>query len=425
MPPPPSRHPTANKVRPRLLTAGWLIPMFGPPIRNGALLIGTEGRIEAIGPQGDLPQPVDVKRSDWPSAAILPGLVNTHTHLELTGFAGMADEDEFPSWIRRIRALKADRTAADYLAAARQGLADCHAAGVTTVADTGDSGAVIEALAEVGGSGIAYHEVFGPHPDQVGESMSALRQRVAELRRFTSDRVRLGVSPHAPYTVSGALYRAVAEFAEREALPIAVHLAESEAESELVRGGAGPFAEAWALRGIPLPAAAGCSPVAWLDAHGVLGERTLAIHLVRAEVEDVSRLRRSRTAVAHCPLSNRRHGHGAAPLAAFLEAGLRVGVGTDSVASVGRLDLLAEARAARVLAGLSAVEALSLVTTGAARALGMGGDVGALRPGAWGDVAVVDIGRTDSAESALEGVLASLPADVEQTILGGRTVCRR
>jgi cytosine/adenosine deaminase-related metal-dependent hydrolase len=137
-------------MSPRFLTAGWVLPMDGPPIRTGAGLIGGDGRIEAVGATGSVPCPEDAERSDWPVAAILPGLVNTHTHLELTGFAGMADEDAFPDWIRRIRALKAERSADDFLAAARRGLADCHAAGVTTVADTGDSGAVIEALAEAG-----------------------------------------------------------------------------------------------------------------------------------------------------------------------------------------------------------------------------------------------------------------------------------
>jgi 5-methylthioadenosine/S-adenosylhomocysteine deaminase len=399
--------------------------MSGPPIRNGALLLDTEGRIREVGADGAVPRPAGAEESDWPGAALIPGLVNTHTHLELTGLAGRVEEADFPAWIRRIRALKAERTPADFLAAARAGVASCLAAGVTTVADTGDSGTVIEALAEAGGSGIAYQEVFGPHPDQLQESLDALRQRVSELRRFTSARVRLGVSPHAPYTVSGALYRAVARFAEEEHLPMAVHLAESVAESELMHGASGPFAEAWTRRGIPLPPLPGRSPVAWLEAHGVLGERTLAIHVVQVDPADVARLARTRTAVAHCPGSNRRHGHGAAPLSAFLEMGLRVGVGTDSVASVGRLDLLAEARAARALAGLTAEQALSLATRGAARALGLEGEVGTLRPGLWGDVAVVAIPAEAAPEAALEAVLASAPGDVRETTLGGRVVYLR
>ena len=306
-------------MQPRRLSAPWVLPMGAPPIADGAVLLDSEGRIAAVGPDSAVPSPPDVARTDFPSAALLPGLVNTHTHLELTGFAGQAEDAEFSAWVRHIRALKAERSPEAFLAAAREGLASCHAAGVTTVADTGDSGAVIQALAEAGGSGIAYHEVFGPHPDQWQASLAGMQQRIGELRRFVSDRVRLGVSPHAPYTVSAELYVAVARYAEREGLPIAVHLAESEAESAFLHEASGPFAEAWTARGIPLPPLPGRSPVAWLESHGVLGERTLAIHVVQAEQGDVARLCRTRTAVAHCPRSNRRHGHGAAPLAAFLD----------------------------------------------------------------------------------------------------------
>jgi 5-methylthioadenosine/S-adenosylhomocysteine deaminase len=399
--------------------------MGAAPIQDGAVLVGADGRIAAVGPEESVPSPPGVARSEWQSAALLPGLVNAHTHLELTGFAGQAEDADFSAWIRRIRALKAERTPEEFLSAAREGLASCHAAGVTTVADTGDSGAVIQALAEVGGSGIAYHEVFGPHPDQWRESLAGMQQRIGEFRRFVSDRVRLGVSPHAPYTVSAELYVAVARYAEREGLPLAVHLAESEAESEFLHEGAGPFAAAWTARGIPLPPQPGRSPVAWLEQHGVLGERTLAIHVVQVGPADVSRLARSRTAVAHCPQSNRRHGHGAAPLAAFLEAGLRVGVGTDSVASVGVLDLMAEARAARALAGLGADAALALVTRDAARAIGLEGEVGTLETGRWGDLAVIAIPEAGSQEAAMEAVLDSAPGDVLETLLGGRTVhCR-
>jgi len=416
---------TGSEVRPRRLSAAWVVPMSGPPIREGEVLVGSDGRILWAGQRGSGAVPDSAELSDWPDAVILPGLVNTHTHLELTGFAGMAEEPDFADWIRRIRTLKAARAPEEFLAAARRGLADCHAAGVTTVADTGDSGAVIEALAEAGGSGIAYHEVFGPHPDQLEESMSGLRERVAVLHRFVSERVRLGVSPHAPYTVSGALYRAVAEYAAQEGLPMAVHLAESAAESALVEESAGPFADAWRARGIPLPSPAGRSPVGWLDLHGVLGGRTLAIHVVRAGGEDVGRLKATGAAVAHCPLSNSRHGHGTAPLRAFLDAGVPVGVGTDSVASVGRLDLLAEARAARRLAGLDAEVALGLVSTAAAVAIGLGDQLGAIRPGLWGDLAVLDLPPSGGDGTVYEAILAGGPADVRETILGGRTVYRR
>jgi cytosine/adenosine deaminase-related metal-dependent hydrolase len=415
-------------MRARRLSARWVLPIEGPALEHGALLIGADGRIAAVGPEAAVPRPADAAAEDFGDALLLPGLINTHTHLELTGLDGGTPEPEFGAWIRRVREVKAARAPEAFLAAARRGLADCWAAGVTTVADTGDSGAVIEALAEAGGSGIAYHEVFGPHPDQRDASLLGLQTAVERLGRFAGGRVRIGVSPHAPYTVSGTLYAATAAWAREAGLPIAVHLAESPAESALLASGTGAFADAWHNRGIPLPAPLGRSPVAWLDEHGVLSERTLCIHLVQAGPADVQRLARANAAVAHCPLSNRAHGHGDAPLAALLAAGLRVGLGTDSIMSVGTLDLLAEARAARALAGLDAARTLALCTRDAARTLGLEREVGVLAPGRWGDCVVIrpragpGASRTDL--SAEDRALASGPRDVLATFVGGRDVHR-
>ncbi len=402
------------------LAAGWVLPIDGPPVPDAAVLVGSDGRIAAVGPDAAVPRPEGVAQHRFPDAALIPGLVNVHTHLELTDLAGQVEEDDFPAWIRRLRELKERCGPGEYLAAAKRGLEDCWAAGVTTVADTGDRGVVMQALAECGGSGILYQEVFGPHPDQARESLEGLEARVAELRRFESARVRLGVSPHAPYTVSGPLYRSVAQFARSEALPLAVHLAESQAETQLLGAAAGPFAEAWRRRSIALPPLPGRSPVAWLAEHEVLSERTLCIHVVQVERADIVRLAEAGVAVAHCPRSNRRHGHGDAPLARLLGAGVRVGVGTDSVVSVGRLDLLAEARAARELAALSWEQALALATLEGARALGLADEVGSLAPGKWGDVAIV---RLRSAHgSPAEQVLTSAAEDLVATYVGGRQV---
>jgi 5-methylthioadenosine/S-adenosylhomocysteine deaminase len=414
----------------RWLRAAWVLPIDRPPLRDGAVLVDARGRIAAVGPAAELSPPPGAAVTRLPDAALLPGLVNAHTHLELTGLAPLGEVASFADWIRGIIERKRARTPAGFLDAARQGLRDCWAAGVTTVADCGDSGAVAAALAELGGSGIAYHEVFGPHPAQVDESMAGLAARVAELRRVCEGpRVRIGVSPHAPYSVSGPLYRASARWAREAGLPLAVHLAESAEESALLAEGRGAFAEMWARRGIPpLPPAgpAGRSPAGWLEEHGVLGPDCLCIHVVRADAADVARLARAGAAVAHCPLSNAAHAHGAAPLAELRSAGLRVGLGTDSVASVGRLDLLAEARAARRLGALSAGEALELCTLGGARALGLCAEIGSLAPGKWGDVAAVRLPRAAArggdAGAVTEAVLATTPDDVVLTLLGGRVV---
>jgi len=407
----------------RRLSARWVLPMDGPAIEGGAALIDAGGRLAAVGPEAAVPRPEWAEAEDFPDALLLPGLVNTHTHLELSGFAAAAPEPDFAAWIRGVRARKAERGPEEYLAAARAGLAACHTAGVTTIADTGDSGAVVRALAEAGGSGVVYHEVFGPAPAQAGASMADLRRRMAELCRFAGGRVRLGVSPHAPYTVSGRLYSAVGQWARAEGLPLAVHLAESVAESALLADGTGEFAAAWGRRAIPLPDPLGHTPVQWLERHGVLGPDTLCIHVVRAGPSDIAQLAERGCAVAHCPRSNAAHGHGDAPLAALLEAGLRVGAGTDSVLSAGSLDLLAEARVARRLAGLDAPAALHLCTLAAAGALGLEREVGSLTPGKWADCVVVRPDPSRGADPA-EQALASGPGDVVLTILGGRVVYR-
>lgn len=405
--------------------ASWLLPIAGPPIENGAVLVDGDGRIAALGPDDHVPRPPGVAEHQFPGSALLPGFINTHTHLELTGLDGQVPDDDFPAWIRRIIALKLRRTPEDFLAAARQGLRDCWTAGVTTVADTGDSGAVIQALAEVDGSGIAYHEVFGPHPDQMESAIAGARRRLTELGRFQTGRIRLGLSPHAPYSVSGPLYTAVAGLASELGMPLAVHLAESREETALLQSGSGGFADAWIARGIPLPAMPGRSPVAWLDQHGVLGPETLCIHVVQASDADLGTLSGRGAAVAHCPRSNRRHGHGRAPLRAMLDHGLRVGLGTDSVASVAPLDLLAEARAAREIAGLSAAATLELVTLGAARALGLAEQIGSLTPGKWADLVSIELpGAVDVGQ--LADTLLTLPREaIGLVLLAGRQVHRR
>jgi cytosine/adenosine deaminase-related metal-dependent hydrolase len=405
----------------RRLAARWVIPVEGVPIEQGAILIGTDGRLEAVGPDSAVPLPHDTPSLELEDAVILPGLINTHTHLELTGFEGRVSERDFAVWIRRLRELKTTRNSAEYIAAARRGLAACHSAGITTVADTGDSGAVIRVLAEAGASGIAYQEVFGPHPERADESLANLQARVRDLRALASGRVRIGVSPHAPYTVSGQLFSAVASWARSEALPLAVHVAESLAETQFVLAGSGPFAEAWLARGIPLPPSVGRTPVEWLAEHGVLTEQSLCIHAVQVDATDIRRLADSGAAVALCPLSNEAHGHGVAPLTAFRAAGIRVGLGTDSVVSVGELDLLAEARAARALWSLGAEETIELCTIGGARALGIESETGSLSVGKWADfTAIRPAGRGTPAER----VLASSRNDILLTYVGGREVYR-
>ena len=365
------------------LRAGVVHPVTGPRIPDGAVLVDPAGRIAALGPDQHVPRPPDARALEFPDGELVPGLVNCHTHLELSHLAGRVRALEFAAWIRSIRELKDATPPEEFLRAAERGLRDCWAAGVTCVADTGSSGATLSVLAALGGRGVAYQEVFGPDPARVESSLAELEAALERARPTTSARVRLGVSPHAPYTVSAPLYRAVAALARRQALPVACHLAESPAEVQLVRDGVGPFADAWRARAIPV-AARHVSPVGYLAELGVLDAACLCIHCVQLDLGDIEALRRAGVAVAHCPRSNRAHGHGAAPLAALRAAGVRVGLGTDSVVSTGDVALVAEAEAA----GLAADDALRMLTLDGARALGWEDRVGSLDVGKDADLAV-------------------------------------
>jgi len=366
------------------IRAGSVHPVTAPPIEDGAVLVDDRGIIAAVGPAALVPAPSGARALEFAGASLVPGLVNTHTHLELTHLAGKNTQPAFADWIRTIRALKDATTPDGFARSAEHGLRAAWAAGVTCVADTGSTGAPLEALARLGGRGIYYQEVFGPDPAKCGASIGELQQAVARLGPLVASHLRLGVSPHAPYTVSEPLYRAVGEFARRERLPVAVHLAESRAESEFVRDGSGPFAEALRARGIAVQAHH-CSPVQYLVRLGVVGSGNgLAIHCVQVDGTDIESLREAGVAVAHCPRSNRAHGHGTAPLAALRRAGLRVGLGTDSVVSVGDSTLWAEAAAA----GLEGEEALRMLTIEGARALGLEREIGSLEVGKQADLAV-------------------------------------
>lgn len=370
-----------------------------------------------------MPRSLEANQVDYADVVVLPGFVNAHTHLELHNFRGQLPEAEFFTWMQLMRAIRQTTPRETYDEGAPEGLREAWRCGATTVADTGTSGATVRAVATLGGRGIYYQEAIGPDPAGCEEAFVELTRTVQRLQDEAPAGVAIGVSPHAPYTVSPELLERTVAFARSEKLPLASHLAESSAEAEFVSRGSGPFAESRHSRGIPLPPVAR-SPVEYAARAGLLGPDFLAIHAVRADTADVETLAQSGCAVAVCPRSNLRHGHGNPPLRVLLEAGLRVGLGTDSVASVESLDLLAEARAAKGLAGLTAEEALRLLTVDGARALGMESQIGSLEVGKWADLVAVQLDPESGTRptDVAARLLACDPSSIVSTYVGGRRV---
>lgn len=399
--------------------ARWVLPISAPPIADGVVAVDEHGRIAYVGPShGGQPDGHDCDLGD---VVLMPGLVNAHCHLELTAMRGFLEDLDFRSWILRLTTSKRavlDRDA--LLDSARWGLEEGVRAGITTYADTCDSGVVFDAMIERGVRGIMYQEVFGPDPGQCETSMAELRAKVALLRKRETPLVRVGISPHAPYTVSDLLFEAAAEYARDESLPMAIHVAEGELESRLVVDADGPFADGLRKRGIAVRPRAS-SPIALLAKLDVLAARPLLIHCVRAEPDAIASIAAARCGVAHCPASNAKLGHGIAPVLEMLAAGVAVGLGSDSVASNNRMDILEEARLAvlfqRARSGsfdaLPAHQALELATLGGARAIGLDHRTGSLDVGKAADLAafpLADVAPTTDPEAAAVFAIAGRPA---------------
>ena len=410
-----------------LYTADWVLPISSAPIRDGAVLVEA-GRIAFVGAASAVTvTPGAIRTVPLGNAALMPGLVNAHSHLELTLLRGFLEGLDFRDWLGALTTIRRDLMSEGVLLdASRAGIREALRNGITCLADTTDSGAPLTAMREYGVRGVAYLEVFGPDPAQCDGAIAQLTARVLAARAYDTALVRVGVSPHAPYTVSRDLFAATAALSRREALPMAVHVAESPAEMRFVRDGAGPFADRLRARDIAVAAQAE-SPIALLEATGVLAAQPLLIHVIQADDRDMARIAEAGASIVHCPISNAKLGHGVAPLDRMLAHGIRTGLGTDSVASNDRMDLLGEARQATLFHSLrtgmpdalNAHDALTLATRGGAEALGHATRVGTLEIGKDADLAAFPLDH-DDAQPLFDPAVAlvhALAGKVEATLV--------
>ena len=422
----------------RVLRARWILPVSSPPIENGEVIVEGD-RIVAVrrasgaGLSGIL---------DFGDAILMPGLVNVHTHLDYTLMRGLLEDIPFFPWIRELTARKAALTPEDWIASATWGAAEAVAGGVTTIGDCTDSGAALIGAKRLGLSGIIFQEVFGIDLRQtVEEILQELRGKLAAYQvHLPGTLLTTGISPHAPYTVRSELMQALGEYAHTTRLPLCIHASESTAETTLFQSGTGPIAEMFQRREIKwLPP--GKSVVAYLAEQGVLSPRTLLVHGVQVSAADRHVMRRTGAAWAHCPKSNAKLGNGVAPLEILLDLptpnlpeatdlGVRVGLGSDSVAGNNTMDLFEEMRFAvlvqraahRKIEGLTAKAAVEMATLGGAEALGMATEIGSLEPGKRADLCVVgldDLHNVPAYNPYNALVYAARASDVRFTLIGG------
>jgi len=420
----------------KLLIANYVLPIAAPPIEQGAVVIqGSE--IVAVGKHQEIIQQFpDAEVEDLGDAAILPGFVNCHSHLEITSMRGALDnvEHDFSAWLLKVNDLRAGLSDDDICKAAVAGAVEGMHAGVTCFGDIGRFGiAGFEALKTAGLRGIVFQETeFSPDDATAKVDFDKLIEKFELLRKTENELVKVGISPHSPYTVSPKLFQLIAEFAVKNDVKLTIHAAESTDEDELLRNGIGFFTEVYEKYDIKWKSPK-CSTAEYLEHLGVLRAKPLLVHCVTVSDSDIELIAESRSSIAHCPKSNAKLGHGYAPFEAFLDKGIAVGLGSDSVASNNVCDMLEESRfaalAARNRAGtkrfITAKEMLETATLGGAKALGLDDSIGTLEPGKQADIIAVSLAH--SAQQPINDIhtgliFASNARDVTMTMVAGNVV---
>lgn len=420
----------------KILAADYVLPISSEPIENGAVIID-EDRLAYVGSRSSIPEEFSsLEVDDLGRSAILPGFVNCHSHLELTALRGALDsvEHDFKRWLMTLNEMRAAMSESDIIESAVAGALEGASAGVTCFGDIGRFGnAGLTALKRYGLRGIVYQETeFSPDNRTADDDFAALAKKFEALHAEQIDLVRVGLSPHAPYTVGSRLFELIAQYSIINRVPISIHAAESANEVELLTKGTGFFSEVYEKFDIEWSSPF-CTPIEYLERLGVLSAQPLLAHCILVSDSDIARIAGNGAKVAHCPRSNAKFGHGYAPLEKMLDAGIAVGFGSDSAASNNVCDILEEARFGTLVARnrdesdrfISAKEALETATLGGAKALGLDSSIGTLEAGKQADIAVISLFDPrqlpiNDIEAAL--VFSSTGRDVIRTIVAGKTV---
>ena len=345
---------------------------------------------------------------DW---VLTPGLVVAHAHLELSALAGTVDPGpDLPSWITALMAQRAALPRADLLRARERTLAHLLTTGATTIADV-DSLDLPAPRDPHGPRVLVQREVLDLFDRERRESaVERVRRRLrTSVRRFEA------LSPHAPYTVSDDLLLAVAEIARQRNLPLAMHFNETPEERQWAEQGSGPFER---LVGPNRHKASSLDRVA---AAGLLGPNTALVHANDVTAAERARIAASGAAVVHCPGAHAFFARSPFPLEDWLDAGVPLGLGTDSAAGNETLDAQREVVLARASApGLAPERFLQLATSGSARAVGLESRLGRLVPGALADLAAWELPGGDPAQ--LSDAFTASRRQPRAVWVGGRQV---
>jgi aminodeoxyfutalosine deaminase len=374
-------------VSARSFGARWVFPVSGPPVPDGVLVV-RDNVIVGVEPRG-----ARTPDEHLGNVALVPGFVNAHTHLDLSGARGLippTDPHHFTDWLRGVIAFRRARTPEQTQTDIRTGLAECLKFGTTLLGDIAAEGASWNALASAEVRSVVFHEVIGLTPAGVERWKGAVAWARDRNRQFT----QAGFSPHAPYSVNAAVLMKSVECARA----VAVHLAESPAEVELLSARRGPFVEFLQQLGI-WETAVLAESLAWVVRYTGHAGTPRPVLLVHANYLPADAPLRAHQSVVYCPRTHAAFGHAPHPFRAFLARGVRVCLGTDGLASNPDLDILAEARFVRDrYPDFPGSALLRMITLSGAEALGWAHECGSLCAGKSADAVAVPLPNADAAD---------------------------
>jgi len=390
---------------PRLWRARWVLPIVGPPLQDAWVSV-VNGRVAAV---GDGRAPAAGATVDLGDAVLLPGLVNAHTHIELSWMAGLVSPAaSMDAWIRTLMSVRRAGPAGGEAAAVgamTTAVLGMRETGTVLAGDISNTLASVPVLQRAECDAAIFHEILGFHPL---DPPAMVREATARLNPLGA---HAAVVAHAPYSTAPALFAEIAAHHVGLA-PLSVHVAESAEELQFLHTGGGPIRTMLETLGVwsgtwTVPR---CGPLEYLKRVGYLQPGTLLVHGVHLTVDELDRARDAGAVIVTCPRSNVWVGGGVPPVSRFFGAGVPVAIGTDSLASVGSLNMFDELAALRRLAPeVNAARLLDSATRVGAEALGFGDEYGSLGSGR----------RARFASVALPAGIGSRAADVEEYLVSG------
>jgi cytosine/adenosine deaminase-related metal-dependent hydrolase len=388
------------------LTARWILPVAGPPLEGGLVTVAGE-RIAAVEPHGARRADVDLG-----DAAVLPGFVNAHSHLDLSGLRGQCPPSpDFTGWLRQVIAYRRNQTLVQVMEDVRTGLTECLRFGTTLLGDVSGDGTSWHFLASAPLRAVVFREVLGLSRDRAARAWADLDPWLQA--HPATPTCRPGTSPHAPYSVRAALLFGAAN----RGVPSAIHLAESADEMELLDHHRGPFVPFLRELGV-------WEPDGLVENIGhvlALCNGLTQILFIHCNCLPPDSPVPANGSIVYCPRTHAAFGHPAHPFRAFLARGVRVALGTDSLASNPDLDLLAEARFLHQChPDFSEAELLRMATLAGAEALGWADETGSLEAGKSADLVVLPLPPNDDPHPYRLVLASDLP--VQRVLIRGRWV---